>query len=175
MSEFQLKPLSAAGIPDAIEKARHYRLLNEPLEAESICLDVLAIDSDNEEARIVLVLALTDQFDKRLKQQFAQAREAASKLATQYDRAYYGGLICERRAKVHLERGGPGSGHMAYDWFRRAMELYEESSQVDPESTDPILRWNTCARIIMKHPELESEPDAGHHPFLDAGPGGPIA
>jgi hypothetical protein len=35
---FKLKPLSAEAIPAALEKATCYRYLNEPAEAESICL-----------------------------------------------------------------------------------------------------------------------------------------
>ena len=62
MDRFTLKPMSAAAIPSAIAKAERYRLLNEPGEAESICLDVLQIDPHNEDARIMLLLALTDQF-----------------------------------------------------------------------------------------------------------------
>jgi len=38
----ELKTLSKNAIPGALEKAERYRLLNEPAEAESICLDVLA-------------------------------------------------------------------------------------------------------------------------------------
>ena len=53
--------ISIAGIPAALEKATRYRLLNEPLEAESICRDVLAVDPENQEAVITLLLAVTDQ------------------------------------------------------------------------------------------------------------------
>ena len=168
---FELKPLDPDAIPAALEKAKHYRLLNEPLEAESICLDILELEPDHEEALATLVLSLTDQFDRRLKKTFTEAREVAARLGTEYDRSYYGGLIYERRAKVHLERGGPGSGHVAYDWFRRAMENYDAAAKIDPDTSDPILRWNTCARIIMHHPELIPEPHAPAAPFLDAGPG----
>ena len=31
-----------------MEKALRYRLLNEPLQAESVCRDVLACDPDNQ-------------------------------------------------------------------------------------------------------------------------------
>ena len=58
----ELKKLSAAAIPAALVKAERYRLLNEPEEAESICLDVLAVDPANQKALIMLLLALTDQF-----------------------------------------------------------------------------------------------------------------
>ena len=36
---FQLKTLSPEAVPKALAKAERYRLLNEPGEAESICLD----------------------------------------------------------------------------------------------------------------------------------------
>ena len=61
---FELKPISSAGIPRAIAKAERYRLLNEPEEAESICLDILQVDADNQEVLVMLLLAITDQFGK---------------------------------------------------------------------------------------------------------------
>ena len=55
---FELKPLSADAIPAALEKAMRYRLLNEPAEAESISQDVLRTDPDNQQALVILLLAL---------------------------------------------------------------------------------------------------------------------
>ena len=60
---FELKRLSDEAIPAALEKALRYRLLNKPAEAESICRDVLQIDPENQEALVVLLLALTDRLD----------------------------------------------------------------------------------------------------------------
>ena len=60
---FELKTLSPEAVPRALAKAERYRLLNEPGEAESICLDVLAIEPDNQEVIAMLLLAITDQFD----------------------------------------------------------------------------------------------------------------
>jgi len=54
---FELKPLHHEAIPAALEKANRYRLLNEPGAAESIYLDILAIDPDNQEALVNIVLA----------------------------------------------------------------------------------------------------------------------
>ena len=59
---FDLKPLNPDAIPKALQKAERYRLLNEPEEAESICLDILAIEPDNQQALVMLLLAQTDQF-----------------------------------------------------------------------------------------------------------------
>ena len=59
---FELKSISEQGIPEALAKVERYRLLNEPGLAESICLDVLAIVPDHQQALISLLLARTDQF-----------------------------------------------------------------------------------------------------------------
>ena len=48
---FQPKPISKDVIPSALAKAERYRLLNEPGEAESICLDVLQIEPDNQDLK----------------------------------------------------------------------------------------------------------------------------
>ena len=59
---FKLKPLSKEAVPAALEKANCYRFLNEPVEAESICLDILEVEPENQQAIITLLLSLTDQF-----------------------------------------------------------------------------------------------------------------
>src|SRR5262244_1472637 len=61
-TEFKLKVLSPAAIPAALERAERYRLLNEPTQAESICLDILEVDPESQPALILLLLSLTDQF-----------------------------------------------------------------------------------------------------------------
>src|SRR5204863_4388070 len=99
---FELKPISSAGIPRAIAKAERYRLLNEPEEAESICLDILAVAPDNAEALVMLILALTDQFRSDHDAQcYARAKEVLPRLP-EYDRYYYAGIICERRGSATL-------------------------------------------------------------------------
>src|SRR5438876_2684653 len=107
--ELKLKTLSPEAVPRALAKAERYRLLNEPGEAESICLDALAVDPDNQEALVTLLLALTEQFDH-----FATAVKDAWRCAEQirdpYDRAYFTGIIYERRARAQLRHGNPRSG-----------------------------------------------------------------
>jgi len=149
---FELKPLSKEGIAAALEKAKRYRLLNEPMEAESICLDILEVDPENKEAIIMLLLALTDQFDKELSVEANQANELLPRLKDEYERNYYAGIICERQAKAILHRGVPGSKHVAYQWFYDAMEYFQKAeAKHPPGNDDAILRWNTCARIIMQN------------------------
>ncbi|MCU0603723.1 MAG: hypothetical protein MUC33_13800 [Desulfobacterales bacterium] len=152
---FTLKKLSKEAMPAALEKAERYRLLKEPLEAQSICRDILEADPGNQKALIMLLLALTDSFRQSLTPSFQQAEEILPYLGDQYCKAYYGGIICERRAKVHLERNEPGSGQLAYEWFRKAMKLYDQAlNTCSPGSQEALLRWNTCARIIMQNPAL---------------------
>jgi hypothetical protein len=165
---FKLKPLSMEAIPAALEKATCYRYLNEPAEAESICLDVLEVEPDNQQALILLILALTDQFDHELSQPFSRSREAVQRLTDGYCRSYYYGIICERRAKVHFKRGGPGSGHIAYNWFQQAMKAYEEATDKRlAGNDDAILRWNACARMIMSNSDLEPIEEGGREPMLE--------
>src|SRR5215475_9266208 len=115
---FELKRLSAEAIPAALEKAMRYRLLNEPGEAESISQDVLRTDPDNQQALVILLLALSDRFTKDYAVSVTQAQEILPQLRDPYARAYYAGIICERRAKAQLQRVGPGSGFGAYGLLR---------------------------------------------------------
>lgn len=157
---FQLKSLSKEGLEAAFEKAERYRLLNEPWEAESICRDVLEADPENQRALITLLLALTDQFGQELGAGVNEARALLPRLQGEYERAYYAGIICERRAKAQLTQATPGSGSIAYDWFRQAMSWYEKAEAIRPPGNDAaVLRWNTCARIIMRHDQLRPGPE----------------
>ncbi|HVR98914.1 MAG TPA: hypothetical protein VMW27_20005 [Thermoanaerobaculia bacterium] len=165
---FELKPLSREAVPAALEKAYRYRLLNEPLEAESICRDILEVDPDNQEATVTLLLALSDQLEERQNPCFEQAREMLFRIQDEYSRTYHHGILCERRAKSHLQRGGHHAGHMAYDWFRQAMDHYEKAAGIRPASNDDaILRWNTCARILMTTPGLVPEPEEAFRTWLE--------
>ncbi len=149
---FNLKPIHPDGIHAALEKAEHYRLLNEPWEAQSICEDVLAIDEDNQQALVTLLLSLTDQFGKEMGANMREARALLPRIEGEYEQAYYAGMIAERRAKAHLHRGGPGFGEVAYEMLREAMEQYERAESLSPAGNDDaILRWNTCARILSRH------------------------
>jgi len=160
MPTFQLKTLSVEAIPRSLEKAEHYRLLNEPVEAESICLDVLQIDPENQQALTTLLLALTDQFDRGLGELGHRAQEVLPRLRGEYERTYYAGIVWERRAKARLVVGGPGAEFAAYEMFRAAMAAYEKAEALAPPGNeDAALRWNTCARVMMRVPGLRPRPE----------------
>jgi len=80
------------------------------------------------------------------------AQELLPRLRDPYERDYYAGIICERRAKALLHRGSHGSAHAAYDCLREAMSWYEKAEAIRPAGNDDaLLRWNACARIIMRN------------------------
>jgi hypothetical protein len=164
---FDLKTLSPEAIGRSLEKAERYRLLNEPEEAESICLDVLAVDPANQKALIMLLLALTDQFRTDHGHCVREALEVLPRLGGEYERHYYAGIIWERRANARLAQGGPGSGGVAFEWLRKAMGCYEHAERLRPPGIDDaLLRWNTCARIIQRN-QLAPEPEEQFEPALD--------
>ena len=154
----ELKILTPEALPSALEKANQYRLLNEPYESESICMDILAVDPEHREALQTLILSLTDKFAFiGLEPSFDQAMDVAARLKTENDKSYYTGLICERRAKFHFRQGEPDAKATAYAWFAKAMNEYNramEGGAVDNQ--DAVLRWNSCVRFINSHPELKS-------------------
>lgn len=164
---FELKPISKDAIPQALERAERYRLLNEPGEAESICLDVLAVDPENQQALVIMLLAITDRYGKGYAIGDMRAREIIPRLNDEYQRAYYSGIICERRAKATLHSGVPGSASDAYEWFREAMGWYEKAEIIRPPGNDAaVLRWNTCARMIMRN-HLTPRAKEASEPYLE--------
>lgn len=164
---FELKRIAPEAIPAALDKAERYRLLNQPDAAESICEDVLTIEPDNQPALIALLLSLTDQFHHGDTDAFQQAVELLPRLEEEYERAYYAGLIWERRASARLREGGPGSGRVALPWLCKAMQYYEQAEAHRPAGNDDaLLRWNTCARLAHRH-HLEPEVVEEYVPALD--------
>jgi len=162
----ELKLLSEEAIPAAIEKAERYRLLNEPGEAESICLDIMEIAPDNQPAVITLLLALTDRFSKGYGVSDTQANKLLARITGDYERAYYAGILAERRAKARLAQGSPGASHYAYDQLCEAMGQFEKAEKIRPPGNDDaLLRWNTCARLIAKNKLAAREEDRVEPPL----------
>lgn len=155
---FELKSISEGGIPEALAKVERYRLLNEPALAESICLDILAIVPDHQQALVSLLLARTDQFDSGVNAKTAQ--EVLALIKGDFERAYYAGIIWERLANARIRHGDSGGAAAAYHALREAMSHYERAIPLAPPGNDDaILRWNTCARTIMHNPDIRPLPE----------------
>ncbi|MGI8956346.1 MAG: hypothetical protein ACR2II_05450 [Chthoniobacterales bacterium] len=163
----ELKSLSRAAIPAALEKAERYRLLNEPGEAESICLDILKTDPENQPALTMLLLALTDRFSKGYGVSDTPVNQLLARLTDEYERAYYSGIVAERRAKAKLAQGSPGAHHYAYDELCEAMRQFETAEKIRPAGNDDaLLRWNTCARMMTKN-KLSARDEDRSEPVLE--------
>lgn len=163
----QPKPISSDAIPAALAKAERYRLLNEPGEAESICLDVLQIEPANQDALVTLILALTDQFREETtasRHAAARAGELVPRLADEYDRLYYAGIIRERRARAVMHRDRYAAAAAATEWLREAMGFFERAEAIrPPHNDDAVLRWNACARLLAQLPQ--TQPDLAEEPL----------
>ena len=143
------KPIARDAVPAALEKAQQYRLLNEPLEAESICRDILLVDPNHRLALTTLLLALTDQFDMHLGVNLEACKPWLAMLSDEYEHEYYSGIMFERWGKSLLSKGLP---HQAVPWIHEAMLCFDRAASLcDEDKPDAILRWNTCARILDRH------------------------
>lgn len=146
--EYQLKSISKAGIGEALAKAELYRYLNEPEESESICRDILAVDSHQQMALRLLGLSMTDQFCGADTDRYHEVEEIFRKLTDRYEQLYYTGLLNERRAKIQLRCGQPP--HALLPLFERALHCFGEAEKIRPAGNDDsILRWNRCVRLLQ--------------------------
>jgi hypothetical protein len=153
---FELKRISPDAIPAALSKIERYRLLNQSFAAESICRDILAIEPDNQAALVNFILCLTDEFTYEIATRRSEAEDAVTRLTSEYERMYYRGIICERSGTALYRRATPGIGPVVYDWLQKAMHWYEEAERLrPPHNDDAVLRWNTCARLIMQHADIQ--------------------
>ena len=162
---FQLKPLSKEAIPGALARAERYRLLNEPWEAQSICEDVLRVEPGNQPALIMLLLALTEQFDQGINVQ--SVSEALAGIRGDYERHYYSGIFYERRAASFMRQGDYRSGSVVFELVREAMRCYERAESIRPAGNDDaVLRWNTCVRLLERSPYLQPAREERAEPIL---------
>ena len=163
MATLPLRSISKEAIPRALAKAERYRLLNEPVGAVSICLDVLQVEPDNQQALVTLLLALTDQFAHGFQIDDVRPADVIARLRDPYERAYYAGIVDERHAEAVLDRDDPQSPYVAHDLLGSAMRHYEEAERLRPAGNDDaLLRWNTCARLmngkaVRPHPDDDAD------------------
>jgi len=158
MLDYELYRISDSAIPAALEKAKQYRSLLEPEQAESICLDILQVQPDNHEAQEVLILAYTDQFANS--GQILDAKRVTKlvdALPDEYSRLYYRGLVSERHARAMLNASMSRS--FAYEHFHEALQWYGKARELRPDNNDDvILRWNACLRTVARE-RLEPRAD----------------
>ena len=113
-------------------------------EAEAIARKVLAVDPENQMALRQLGLAITDQFTGSTQDRNQEAQSCFENLASAYERAYYQGILYERRAKAQMR-----AGHLAHSLlasFENALRCFEEAEKIRPAGNDDAL-LHTALRI----------------------------
>ena len=164
---WELKKLADKNLVAAITLAKHYRDLNQPDEAESICRDVLDVAPANVDALRTLGLALTDRFPTAWMSLFDEACATFNKLPNEYERVYYVGVAWERYAKAQLEAG---RAHNAIHAFEEALARFEEAAGLAAKDDPaPILHYNHCVRALTTHPELMRASAVPHQPKYEFG------
>jgi hypothetical protein len=164
----ELKAITREGVAAALQKAHRYRVLNDSGAAESICLDVLAVEPTNVEAIVMHVLAITDQFDTGHVEDLRRAEDAVARLSDPYKNAYYHGIICERWAKSIIRRSVPRGDEMAWDWIEKAFGWYAKAEGMRGAGNDEaILRWNACVRLLQAHPAVRAREAEAWEPALE--------
>ena len=82
---------------------------------------------------------LPDQFGQ---QRFSvgenRCEDFVARLRDEYERAYYAGVVCERRAKAAFGRHMGAA--VAYEWFQEAMQWYEKAETMrNPRAWSPTV------------------------------------
>jgi hypothetical protein len=156
---FAFRLLSKDSIPDAMKKAERYRLLGEPDEAESVCFDVLQVDPENQDARVDLILAISDQFGRERRPRVDLAMKIVGELKDEYHRRYYEAVVLEREARAHLDLETPPV--LVFLRYCEAMDRFAAAAEIRPVGDDSaVIRWNACVRAIRRRqlqPGLEAE------------------
>ncbi len=151
----EYKTISREFIPKALEKAEKYRFMNHPKTSESICRDVLEVDPGNQDAVILLILSITEQFSdsKRYNVKLKNAQQWLPELKEEYLRLYLSGLILERWAKA---RSHDLPGPDIYEFLAEAMEFYRQAEPIRPSDDEScLLHHNFCVRFIERHPHIK--------------------
>ena len=164
---YELKKLADKNLEAAIGLAKHYRDLNQPDEAESICRDVLEVAPKNLDALRTLGLTLTDRFPTAWMSLFEEACTLFKMLPDAYERAYYVGIAWERYAKAQLESG---RAHNAIHAFEEALAKFEEASGLaTKDDPAPTLHYNRCVRALTTNPELTRASAVPQQPKFEFG------
>jgi len=137
-------------IEDVLERAKQYRSLLQPDMAISICMDIFAVDKNNQDALVIYILALTDQLSQsESKVHQKKITDSIKRLDSKFLQHYYSGIFFERQARSLLKHSMSRS--FAYEAFIEAIAEFEIAEKKAPEHcADPILRYNSCIRTIKK-------------------------
>ena len=143
-------------------------MLNEPGEAESICLDILETDPENQPALITLLLALTDRFSKGYGVSDTQANHCSRGSRANTSAPTTRGFWPSAGPRRNSRRDTPGPVITPTMIVRSDAAVREGRNVRPPGNDDALLRWNTCARMMAKN-KLAARDEDRTEPVLEYG------
>ena len=154
-----LKTLETSDLDAALIAAQASWSEHRAEETESICLDILDVSPQNARALELLLLSRIELLKKGLPQSVSRAQELIPRLESAFDRAFFSGMVRESQARYLLEKRSRETSHVAYSWFRHAMDDFEEAASADPSRIEPKLQWNACLRTLKNNPQCTPPPE----------------
>ena len=101
--------------------------------------DILAVEPENQEALRELIGAIAQQVGSGVGGDVSETARLIGELKSEFDRAYYSGIVQERRAKELLAHGTLGVGPAVYDLLVKAMDHYESAQAVSAPGNDSAI------------------------------------
>ena len=167
--EFELKKLSPEAVPRALAKAERYRLLNEPARGgEHLPRCAAGPSPTTRTALTTLLLA----HHRSVRQRFVVARRAGVGQVSRLLQDPVRARLLLRHVSRAAGEGAASAGRArlrapAYRWLREAMTWYEKAEGIRPPGNDDaMLRWNACARLIMRDHHLVPMTEDRNEPLL---------
>ena len=131
--QFDLKPISRAGVPAALQKAERYRLHQRPVVGgEHLSRRAGGGSRQSAGAGHAACSPSPTSSTGAPPRACGERGSCCRGSSDEYKRAYYAGIICERCAKAQLRPQAPGAGEMAYDWLPRGDGLVREGRGTAP-------------------------------------------
>ncbi len=81
---------------------------NRPGWLKALAAISLEADPENSKAILMLLLAITDQFETSQLADVSEANRLCDRLPGEYEREYYAGVISERKGKVYIMQNCAG-------------------------------------------------------------------
>lgn len=128
-------------------------------DTESICQDVLSLDPTNQEAVELLFRSRVSLLSKGLPRGVERAQELVPQFDGDFEKAFFSGLLRENQARYLLDRRGRQASSVAYNWFRHAMDDFEEANRQDSTRIEATLHWNACLRTLQANPHCAPNPE----------------
>jgi len=153
------KILQAQEINAALAEAEDCWSGSQPEVAESICQDILEADPNHERALTLLFSSRVALLAKGLPKGVERAQELIPRFGSEFERAFFSGVLRESQARYLLQQRGRHSSFVAYSWFRHAMDDFEEAGRQDPSRPESKLHWNACLRTLQANPQCAPAPE----------------